>query len=75
MASWVPVVLTKVRFDTSALDAATQEENIDWQTQELTAQIFRDDSTNHNWKKIAAAQTSEAAAETVLKVMLGGTAS
>lgn len=75
VASWVPVMLTKVRFDTSALDAATQEENIDWQTQELTAQIFRDDSSNHNWKKIAAGQSTEAAAEAVLKVMLGGTAS
>lgn len=69
--TYAPVVLTKARFQQPGLEAATQEENIDWQNQELTAALMRDDTTNHDWKLVGADQTTEAAAETVLKAILG----
>lgn len=64
-------VLTKTRFATPGLSANTQEDSIDWQTEELSATLMRDDSEDHNWKKIAADQTTEADAEAVLRAMLG----
>ena len=71
VVTYAPVVLTKVRFQTAGLSAATQQGEIDWQNQELTASMMRDDSANHVWKKVAEDQATEAAAEEALKVMLG----
>ena len=65
--SYVPIVLTKAMFATPSEAATTQGEEIDWQTQELTAEIFRDDTANHTWKKVNAGQTTEAAAEALIK--------
>lgn len=65
--SWVPIILTKCRFAEPSTEAATQEDEIDWQTEELTAAILRDDSSNHVWKYMGAGQTSEADAETIIK--------
>lgn len=70
VVTYAPVVLTKTRFQTPSTEAATQEENIEWQTQELTASLFRDDTENHNWKKIGEDQESEAAAVAVIKALL-----
>ena len=69
--SYVPVILPKCRFKAPSLSAATQAEAIDWQTQELSANIFRDDTANHNWKMMAEDQTSEADAEAVIKAIFG----
>lgn len=74
VVTYAPVVLAKARFQQPGLDAATQEESIDWQTQELTATLMRDDTTNHDWKMVGADQSTEAAAESVLKAILGGAA-
>ena len=71
--SFSPIVLTKARFQTSSLEAETQEEEISWQTQELTAPLMRDDTPNHNWKKVAADQSTEEEAEAVIRAMLGVT--
>ena len=68
--SFVPMILTKVMFNEASTTATTQEEEIDWQTQELTAQIFRDDTSAQVWKKLGTAQTSESAAETAIKTFL-----
>mgnify|MGYP001525817757 FL=1 len=35
---------------------------------------MRDDTTNHDWKLVGADQPTEAAAEAVLKAILGGAA-
>ena len=70
VTSYVPVVLPKVLFDVDPLEAATQEEEIDWQTTELTATIFRADDTNHTWRRIGEAQTTEANAVAVVDAML-----
>lgn len=71
VVTYSPQMLTKSRFNQGSETAATQEEDIDWQTEELTAAISRDDTADHNWKRLAADQPTEAAAEAVLKVMLG----
>lgn len=70
--TYQPVVLTKTAFNVDGLEAATQEDEIDFQTQELEATIMRDDSANHAWKKVGAAQDTEALAESVIKKLLGG---
>ena len=74
VVTYAPVVLTKARFQQPGLDAATQEESIDWQTQELTATLMRDDTTNYDWKLAGADQSTEDAAVEVLKAILGGAA-
>lgn len=71
VVSYVPLVLTKIQFNEASMQAATQEDTIDWQTQELTAQIFRDDSAKQNWKRLGAGVATEAAAETAMKAALG----
>lgn len=68
--TYVPYILNKVKFNPDGLDAETQGEEIDWQTQELEGTIMRDDSANHSWKLIGAAQTSEEAAYNAIKAVL-----
>lgn len=70
VTSYVPVVLTKCIFDVDTIEAETQGENIDFQTAELTATIARDDTTNHTWRRIGEAQTTEEKAEAVIAAML-----
>lgn len=48
-----PYILPKVKFRLPSDEMATQEDQIDWQTQELTATIFRDDTPAANWKVIS----------------------
>lgn len=47
--SFKAVVIPKTRFDYPTIAAATQEQDIDWQTQTLTGTIFKSDATNHPW--------------------------
>lgn len=74
VTTWQPNVLCKARLQTPGISAATQEEGIDWQTEELTFSMQRDDTDAHNWRKLADPQESEADAEAVLRAMLGITA-
>lgn len=67
---WAPLILPKIMYNPAGTSANTQEEEIDWQTQELTAQIYRDDTENHNWKKEGEALSTEAAAEAKIKAFL-----
>lgn len=71
VTSYIPYVLPKVTFAQLSTDAATQEDEIDWQTQELTATIMRDDTTNQNWKWVGTPQTTESLAEAALMTKLG----
>ena len=51
---------------------ATHEATIDWQTQELTSTIMRDDTAAANWKYISEeGMDTEAEAETAIKAFLG----
>ena len=69
--TYVPFVLAKCMFNQVGTSAATQEENIDFQTQELTAKIFRGDDTKHSWKWFGNDEDTEAAAEAAMKTKLG----
>ncbi len=71
VTTYVPTVLAKVKFNQINSEAATQEEEIDWQTQELTAAIMRGDDSNHNWKYVGADYATEELAETALRTKLG----
>lgn len=71
VTSYIPYVLTKVIFDEEGLEASTQEETIEFQTSELESAILRDDSANHVWRRIGAAQTTEALAVAVVEALLG----
>ena len=73
VTSYVPTILTKAIFQAEPQAAATQEEDVDWQTTELTATLLRDDSSNHDWKLMGAAQTTEALAEGMITAFLGVT--
>lgn len=71
VTTYVPIVLAKVKFQPFEISAATQEDEIDWQTTELTATIMRGDDANHNWKFVGTDAATEAAAETALRKKLG----
>lgn len=71
VTTYQPILFTKVKMSIPGNDYATQEDQIDWQTEELTLSILRDDSENRNWKRVFASQTTEAAAENILKTILG----
>lgn len=70
VTTYSPTVFTKAAFNVDGLEAATQEEEIEFQTTELEATLMRDDSTNHVWRKIAEDQTTELEAENVIKAIL-----
>lgn len=66
-----PMILPKVKFNTIGTEAATQEDEIDWQTQSLTATISRDDSIKQRWKYLGDSFATEAEAELALRIKLG----
>lgn len=72
IVTYVPTVICKTKFGLFNQAAATQEDQIDWQTQELTANIMRADDPNHNWKFISETEyTTEAEAERALQTKMG----
>lgn len=72
VTTYVPVVLTKCAFQQLPMNAATQGEDIDWQTTQITAQVLRADDAKHSWKKAGlSGQATEAAAEDMIKAVFG----
>lgn len=71
VTTYVPVILTKCRANQPNLEANTQEEEIEWQTQEIEFSVLRDDSSNHTWKLVGTAKTTEALAENDIKTKFG----
>ena len=69
--TYVPTVLPKTKFGLFNQSAKTQEQEIDWQTQEINADIMRADDPNHNWKYIGNDYMTEAEAEIALQTKLG----
>ena len=65
------VVYTKARFEQFNLPAATEEEDIDWQTTELSAQLNRDDTPKHNWQRVSEPLETELEAYNTVRVILG----
>lgn len=81
VVSFVPTVCSKVMFTNVERAAATQEEDIDWQTQSLEARGYKSDSAEHEFYSIGSSfsvsttyvdeEAAEAAALTALKAKLG----
>lgn len=71
VTTFTPYVLAKCMFNQVPTNAETQEEQINWQTQELTARVMRGDDAKHNWKYVGGDFETEAAAEAALKTKLG----
>ena len=67
---WVPIVFTKVKMNNPSDEANTQEDQIDWQTQELEMTILRDDSANRRWKRVFERQTTKADALNIITTYL-----
>jgi len=71
VTTYTPVIYPRCAFQFPNVDAATQEENIDWQSQELTATIKRAEDAKRAWKYVGGAETTEAAAEDKIKTFFG----
>lgn len=63
---WMAIILTKVQFQIPSFDLATQGEEIEFEGNELTASILRDDTTAADWMKLGWFST-EADAETWIR--------
>lgn len=70
ITTYEPHCALKVRFSNPSESAATQEEDIDWQTTELEATMLRADDAKHGWFKTWAAQPTEDAALAILDAFL-----
>ena len=68
---YIAVVYPRVKFNIPSSSAETQEKEINWQTQELTAKILRSQNGKHIWKsEVQTAFTSEMEAYNALKAYL-----
>lgn len=67
---YTPVILTKVVCSQIETSAETQGEEIDWQTQDLVFNLFKDDTTKRRWKRVGGELATEAAAEAAIKTAL-----
>jgi len=67
VVTYTPIIFPRTAFELIETSAATQEENIDWQTQDLTATIKRAEDANRNWKYVGGELETEAAAEALIK--------
>lgn len=66
VTTYVPYVLAKCVFNQVGLSAATQEAEIDWQRQELTATIMRGDDAAQTWRYVGNEYATEALAYTAM---------
>lgn len=71
VTTYQPILLTKVKMSIPNGSFATQEDQIDWQTEEIEVSVLRDDSANRNWKRVFESQATEDEAEKILKSILG----
>ena len=67
VVTYVPLILVKSKFKTAGTEAATQEEKKNWQTQELEATLFRDDTEDADWKWVGEDLSTEAEAVAIIK--------
>lgn len=66
-----PYILPKVKFSIPGDEVETSEDQINWQTQELSAAVQRDDTAEANWKLISeGGMATEAEAEAAVKAFL-----
>ena len=72
VVSYVPIILRKVKFRLFGDSAATQEEDIDWQTQPLSFDVYRANNAKNSWKwEHGVGYPTEEEAENAMKTKLG----
>ena len=67
VTTYAPIIFPRCAFKFTGIDAATQEENISWQTRELTATVKRAEDTGRTWRKLGEEKSSEALAENMIR--------
>lgn len=72
ITTYGPTVIAKTKLSLPEEAANTQEDEIDWQTTEVSGTLMRDDTANHNWRYIGKEFTTEEEAEAALVEKLGG---
>lgn len=73
VTSYEATLLRKVKFRIFGDSAETQEEEINWQTQELEYDIYRANDAKHQWRRRGTERATEAEALADLKKALGVT--
>lgn len=73
VTTYQPVVIAKTKFSIPEEERATQEDEIDWQTTSLSANMMRDDTVEEAWRYRGEDYATEAEAEAALVERLGGT--
>lgn len=68
--TYVPIIMTKAKFRPTTLDGSTREKETNWQTQDLVADLHRDDTADHNWKWVVEDQDTKAEADAILRSLL-----
>ena len=67
VTSYTPFILPKCKFNIPNRTMQTSEDTVNFQSQELVAQILRDDSAKHKWIRVGGDETSESAAIAKIK--------
>lgn len=67
VTSYCPVIFPRAAFQSVGIDAATQEDQISFQTRSLTATIKRSEDAKRTWKLVGADVATEALAEAAIK--------
>lgn len=71
---YIGFIYPKLQFNNFNVPATTEGQEIDWQTQSLSAQILIGDTPNHTWKWFSEPLATELEAYNFCRVALGGTA-
>ncbi len=71
VTSYIPYIIVRAVFTQIPVGAATQEEEIDWQTTELSATLKRGQDAKHRWKRVGENCETEDAAEAMIRAALG----
>ena len=66
-------VYRKMIFSQFDVPAATEAQEIDWQTQELSAKLMRDDTPERDWKWFSDPLATELEAYNAVRAVLGMT--
>lgn len=64
---YVAIVYPKIQLQNLNDAATTQGETIEWQTEEISATLMRDDTENHEWRRISTPLDKETEAEAAIK--------
>lgn len=71
VTSYIPYIIVRAVFSQIPVNGATQEEEIDWQTTELSATLKRGQDAKHKWKRVGQNCQTEEAAEAMIRAAFG----